>query len=386
MRNYKFLKQNVNTDYFKLPCNLLKSKITSMKYHMNNMVITPGGSELFLCNKTSQFDEMFLSKSIDGDYVVMKDEIIQSIYDNTITPQEQSEILKEVSTLKNLQISIVVFPEKHKTVFGEFAKPGSEVIDFLLSMNMNIRFINIIGSYFLNPVWTNKITVCDTKLECKFAITMSDREYLSKQDLIEKINKYMPSSAGVYAKKFPIYMRSNNCAEYLERIIYFCPHCTHLFSLYSEFNCVKCRNCGTAFEISRINAEIGLTNRFSSLDEAKDFQRELLGKVIFDKQTPIISYNHIKFTDSQNEKAQSAYVDFSVYKEKIEYSLNGNTTSISFMDIYEAYLSDNNTLFITSIDLKEDKINYLTFRGEGRENLYILVDLFDIFLKSHNLT
>lgn len=380
MNNIKFLKENVNTKYFDLPCNNFKSKLNSIKYHFNSFKISADTTGLFLCNKTSPMDYIFINDCFEGVYAILKDEIVQKIYNDDFPYEEQKEFWSNVSTMKNLMISIVVFPEKHKTVFGDFQKLPEKIIDFLLEFNMDIKFLNLIGTYFISPVWANETRICDCKLEHRFSINLKDQKMLSREDLYEKFNKYTPSSASVYATKIPVYIRSNKCAERLERILYACPHCNAFFSLYSEYNVVKCNNCGTAFEISRINSEIGLTRIFTSLDGAKTFQFNLLKtqNLIDDKR--ILEYQNLKFNDFKNtQKSVMQEAVLEIYNNKIVYKVEENSNTIYFSEILDVYLSDNNTIMINAIDFNKNQTYFISFKGEKTENLYILVDLFSLY-------
>ena len=380
MSNSKILKENVNTTFFDIPRKSLVNKLYILKYHMNVMKIPADKGELFLCNKTSKFDKHFVNSALEGNFVYLKDKYITQLYDNTLSLKDEKDIFDEVAKLKSLAISIVVFPEKHLTTFGDFEKLPDHVASFLLRFEMNIKFINLIGTYFICPVWSATTRTCDTKLEHKFTFNLSEQKFQEKPDNIDKINKFLPSSASIYAKKFPLYMRSNRCAEYLERILYSCPNCKQFFYLYSEFNCVKCTNCGSAFEISNLNSEISLTSTFTSLDEAKNFQFGELENKNFGDDQIIVSYNNLVFNTSKKaEKETFENVKLDIYKNKIIYTMGNMSTLIPFEMIFEFYLDYENTLHANVLDDETQASFDVSFKGENRENLYILVDLLKIF-------
>lgn len=379
MGSVKVLKE-VNTSFFEIPTKSLKNKFYTLKYHMNVMKIPADKGELFLCNKTSEFDKYFVNSALEGNFVYLKDEIILKVYNNTLSLKEEKDIFEEVKKLKNLAVSIVVFPEKRLTVFGDFAKVPDSVADFLLKFEMTIKFVNLIGTYFINPVWVDSPRTCDTKIEHKFTFPLSEQQSQQKIDNIDKINKYLPSSASTYAKKFPIYLRTNKCAEHIERLIYVCPNCKNYFSLVSEFNCIKCTDCGTAFEISTDNAEISLTRAFSTLDEAKRFQFNVLLDTDFDDDQVIIKYDNIAFdTSKKKEKETFPNVSLIIYKNKLSYQMNDIITEIPFEMIFEFYLSKSNVLNAVVFDYESQNEFEISFKGMGRENFYIIIDLLKKF-------
>ena len=375
----KLIKDMVDTKYFEFPCNKIKSKFLALKYHLNSTKLPANNAELFICNKTSEFDKYFVNDSLEGFYVILKDEYIQKIYNKTITYEEQVGILKNVEQLRTLMVSIVVFPEKNITVFGDTQKIPKEIIEFLLGFEMDIKFLYLIGSYFINPVWTNEKRVCETKTENKFTITYKDQKILTFDEIMAKFNKYMPSSACTYAKKIPVYIRSNRCAENLEKILYTCPNCNYFFSLFSEYSLVKCGNCETAFEISPIDSEINLTKTFTSLESAKEFQFNFLKTQDLVDDKKILSYEGLNYLTERNKKQVILPCNLSIYCNKIEYEVEGNTRTLNFFEVFDIYLTAKNTLIIEAFNFKTQRNYQLEIQGTKKENLYILVDLLEIY-------
>ena len=75
----KLLKKYVNLDYFEIPEKGFKSKFLAFKYHSTYIKLTPMLSELFICNKTSPYDKILLTNSIVGNYVYMKDSVVEKV-------------------------------------------------------------------------------------------------------------------------------------------------------------------------------------------------------------------------------------------------------------------------------------------------------------------
>ena len=160
-----YLKKYVNLDYFEFPYKKIKAKFLSLKFHLNAIKATCRMPEIFICNKTSPYDKYFVSHALDGYYVFLKDEVVEKIYNNSYSENELKRLYESIETLRDFFISIVIFPERHQTIFGNFSKTPQVMTDFIYSLKYNkINFINLIGTFFIRPIWANKDRICDTKL------------------------------------------------------------------------------------------------------------------------------------------------------------------------------------------------------------------------------
>jgi DNA-directed RNA polymerase subunit RPC12/RpoP len=187
------------------------------------------------------------------------------------------------------------------------------------------------------------------------------------------INNYLPSSASVYAKKFPLSLYSQKKAEGLEQIVYCCPKCKSLFSSYSEFNCLKCKNCGSAIEISE-DGDILLSNDVHSLDDLKELQFDVISHFDFMDEC-LISYENINYLRVINESPVK-FIDnakLEIFPNYVQIKKNNFNKTLSFDEIQDIYLELNNLIII---ELKDGET--VGFQGKSKENLYVLLDLFKI--------
>ena len=336
MRFSKHLKDFVNLDYFEFPCKKVKSKFLSLKFHLTNTKVDTKLTEIFICNKTSPYDKYFVSSCLENNFLILKDSAVQTLYNNNFEGDEVEDIAVNLLMLKKAFISVVIFPERHQSVIGDYSNVPDEFIDFIYDLDFDgVSFINLIGTYFIRPIWASHERICDTKIEKRFFIAPSEYDI---EEFREKYRKYTPSSASVYSKKIPVFLRGNKLAENFESFLYVCPNCNQFFSIISEFSCLKCHNCGTAFEFSN-SGEIDLCKHFSTIDEASEFQYSLLSSIkpSFDR---LFSYNNLKvkdfFTNSTTQYMECP--SFEIYQNKIDFVLYDNKTTIPFESLIDVYI------------------------------------------------
>lgn len=373
MSSTKIIKQFANPKFFDLPLNKIKSKYLSFKYGFLSQNIETINPYIFICNKTTKLDHYFVENYIQSAHVFLKDTVVQKLNNNTLLEKDKQELLKNLKLLKTAMISVVIFPEKNYSIFGDSNFLPLSVTNFLKETSFDIKFLNLVGTYYSYPIWSKEFKRCNCYFNQQKTIKSIELENKSNKEVNELINSSMPSSASIYSKKYNINIRSNKRAEGVEQIIYYCVNCKHLFSVYSEFNCLKCKNCGTAIEFSN-SGEILLSNEVGSLDDIKKLQFDALKNIEF-TINPIITYNNIKFLSVLylNSYKVLGDINIEIYADKIKFYKNSYNKEIMFNDLFSIDLDFNNIICLTL--LSGEKI---AFKGEHKENFYIIIDLFHI--------
>ncbi len=372
MRKNKYIKMFLNEDYFELPDGFIKSKLTALKFNYIKNKINLMHPFLFVCNKTTLFDKKLLSQTFKGHFVFLKDSVIQKLYDGTLDETERKNILSAFARLKEALISVVVFPEKNITIYGKTGHIDESVTQFLHETKYNMKFISLVGTYFASPIWAKEFRRCETRFHNQFTFKYIDRDGLSKAEICEAFNNYMPSSATVYSNKYNPYIYSNAKAAGLESIFYACANCKSLFSIYSEFNCIKCKNCGTAVECSS-NGNFMLSSNITDFDSYADFQYDILSKQFFDEKKLMVKYDGIKvLRKNENEESESinlANLEIYCNHFKLKFASSKDET-YKLKDIKELNYYTGNTL-----EIKLNNKKTFMIKGDNNENFLIIADL-----------
>ncbi len=377
MRKSKYIKMFWNEKFFEMPDGAIKSKMTALKFGFIKNKINLVQPFLFVCNKTTPCDKTLVSNIFKGNFVFLKDEVIQDIYDGKFSKEDYAELIDSFNLLRDGLISVVIFPEKRLTIFGKTGHIPHEISNLIFDSNFNVKFISLVGTYFAMPIWAKDFRHCETRFHQQFSFKHSTLEGLNPDQLNEAVNAYMPSSATTYSNKYNPYIRSNTKAQNLETLIYCCPNCKSFFSVYSEFNCLKCKECGTAVEMSS-NGTILLSKNITDLDSFSDFQFDALNDIFFDDKKPMIEYSNVRTILNSDS-------DDIIFMGKTSISIFCNRLVIKYPAKDEIY----KLLNVTSIEFDKNNTVYiylknkykLTLCGTNKENFYIMFDLHRIIHK-----
>ncbi len=374
MNKNKILKEFIDRDFFELPKKSFDCLKYSFKFGWTDDRVEDPYPHLYICNKTSVYDKFLIGKTFKFNYLILKDEIVKQIYDGTLPKHKLKSLLNHIKILYDAFISIVIFPERNQTVFGDTGFISKNMTDFLLETKFDIRFFSLIGTYFSAPIWTNDFRKCTVSYRRQFEIKYNDAKNMSSEKFNDKVNEFMPSSASVYTKKVQLGMLSTKRAQNLETIVYCCPNCKKFFSIYSERNCIKCNNCQSAVELLE-NGDIILTKNVHNFDELNDFQYKELSKLKFTNK-PIISYPTANLCTVFDNNSINIIGDvkLDIYQTKIQATKNDYNKTIEYHDVREIEFAPSNTLIIYLSDG-----NKIGFVGKNKENLYIISDLFKNF-------
>jgi hypothetical protein len=196
-------------------------------------------------------------------------------------------------------------------------------------------------------------------------------EGYSKNQACKIIMESTPASASTYSSKFLTNLRSNNRAVGLERIMYCCPNCKKLCTLYSEFSCIKCKNCGSAFEINN-DGQLLFSRNISSFDEIKNFQFTALKSSDF-SINEIVTYDKITQIIPQNtKKTIKINVVMQIYADKL--TITNPLTNIK-KDIFLDSIDNIEFTYNNNIKIILNNAKELYFCGNNNENFLIINDL-----------
>lgn len=364
-------KFKIDKNYFETKPSKLKTKIILSKYNFSEIDIFDEKPCIYLTPSISEIDKYLISKCMNIKFVFLKAELIFQINFNLVSENEEKEIIRKIEELKNFGYSLSIIFNSSPTIFGETEKLTEKLIHILAKTNLDIKFLTFPGAYFSNPVWSDEDRKNKIYAYQKSTIKGTDLIGLSKKNIIKVFENHLPSSATKYLQKYKANIISNRTAEHLERVIYACPFCKKLLSLYSEFSCVKCKNCGNAFELSN-DGQINFSKTLSNFDEIQNFQFNVLKSNDFDINS-IITYNKITQFYVENCKIQSKYdIILQIYPEKLKITLpKTNKTKVYFYeDIEYVLILKHNTILIKPKNAKQ-----FYFSSKSNQNLLIIKDL-----------
>ncbi len=364
-------KSTINLEYFKLPYSKLKTYFLLTKYDFSPIELSSDKPCIYVTPKTAPIDELLISKCIKDKFVFLREEIVTKLSLGQLSKKEQEKLLNEIKTLTNENFSLSILYGMSPTIFGKNENLSTELIMLLKNTKLDIKFLTFPGEYFAYPIWADEPR--KTKIFACQQITIKPRflEGLSQKELIDSFKNSTPSSASTYQSKYHVSINSNKLASGIERVVYACPHCKKLLSVYSEFSCLKCRECGSVAEFSP-DGKILFSNNLNNFDELEDYQFKCLSKNDL-TINELVSYKNVTQIISEKCKKQiKLNVILQLFAEKliIVNSLTNKKTTLNYEDIELFELFNDNKLKIKTKNAKE-----FCFIGNSNENFLIIKDL-----------
>lgn len=361
----------INSEFFTKRIPRLINKFNLSKFSFESIDLFNDKPCIYISPRTSIIDYNLISKCINAKFVFIKSSVISQINLGSIKQKQLDELLKEMETLSGLGYSFAFCWNNSPTIFGENTSVSENMALFLKKTNLDVKFLTFPGLYFCQPMWAKKPRT--NKIFASQQITIKNYmlKGLSEKEIIKTFINSTPSSATAYANKYPVNMKSNTRANGLESIMYACPNCKSLLTLYSEFSCLKCKNCGSAFEVNE-DGKILFAKHISSFDDIDNFQFKALTRRDLNKNE-LITYENLTQISSENcKKPLKNGLILQIYPEKLIFKNKENNKSkeIYFEDIEYANLTFGKLMCIKPKNAKQ-----FYFCGNNNENLLIIKDL-----------
>ena len=134
--------------------------------------------------------------------------------------------------------SIAMFPEGNRTFSGETAYINPAIGGLAKKMGLPIAFFKIEGGYGVQPRWSDVRR--KGKMRAYVASVLEPEEYKSWSN--EQLYQYICKELYQNEANANAQYHHKNAAEYMERVLYVCPHCgiTHFESHGDTLECTKC--------------------------------------------------------------------------------------------------------------------------------------------------
>lgn len=280
---------------------------------------------LLLCNHTMDFDPFFVAKSFkDQIYFVMSDHVSSlragklikflvspiPITKSTIDAGTVLDILRVVQQGG----AVGIFPEGNKSFAGDMSRVKPSIAKLIKKLNIPVVIYNIEGGYFSSPRWSKVKRKGHIHGSVKRILTPEEYADMSFDEIYDIVKTNLHVNAYEIQKENKVRYIAENRAKGIEAMMYVCPLCKNIGTVYGEGNFIKCRACNLNSEYDEYG---NLSNmKFSRLDEFDKWQK----KHLYTIDVESISDDDILLEDSTWEVQKK----INKFKSKII----GNFTSI----------------------------------------------------------
>ncbi|MBR2972210.1 MAG: 1-acyl-sn-glycerol-3-phosphate acyltransferase [Clostridia bacterium] len=244
--------------------------------------------------------------------------------------------------------SISLAPEGNRTYSGKTEYMNPSIAPLAKKLGLPIALYRIEGGYGVQPRWADKVR--RGKMYCYVSKVIEPEEYMSLTDdeLVALIRKELFVNE---ANADNLYY-SKKSAEYLERVIYYCPHCG-LSSFKTSGDVIECKKCH-------------LQARYLPTKELEGVGFDLPYRFVNDWYEA--QNNFINSTDTTVLTEESVWEDKATYLEVIPYQKKKTIAKDCEVKLYgdRITISDGEYTDVLSYD----ECFAVTVLGKNKVNIY----------------
>ena len=325
-------------------------------------------NSLVICNHTTSMDQFLVATLFKNHlYFMASHDIFQHRFIGKLINRLVAPIPKEKSkptdltAIKNCMRvvkeggSIGIFVEGNRNYDGKLCHVDESIVKLVKMLKIPLVICNIQGGFGTEPRWSNSIRKGKLDAFVKRTYKYDELKDMSNEDLYKLIIDEITVDDENYYDNY----KSKKRAEYIERLLYVCPVCGKLHTIYSKGNYVYCSSCG-------LKAEYGADLRFRSDNE--NFTISTVSEW---------SNYQLDFVKSLDYKDNEI-----IYQEEIE--LYEPRMYNSKVKLGEGLLRMYNDRFVFDLDTQElvlsfDQIEGVTCLGKKKLNIYCNGKTYQLF-------
>ena len=176
--------------------------------------------------------------------------------------------------------SVGLFPEGARTWDGKTLKVIPSIAKLIKLLRVPVYNITYSGLYLTRPRWAGKNTR-------RGRIDVSIRRILSKEEvknatnaeLLKKIEAAIAFNEFDWQRKAMVPFKGKRRAEHIEHLLYRCPSCDAVNSLWSSGNTFSCDQCGTVYTVNQYGFIEG-SDRFDNTVDWHAWQQSRLVEIL----------------------------------------------------------------------------------------------------------
>ncbi len=271
--------------------------------------------------------------------------------------------------------SILLSPEGNRTYSGvtEHIKPS--IATLARALKLPIAIFKIEGGFGVEPRWADMPRRGSMRAGLSCVIEPEEYLAMSEEELFGRITKELHVDDRDHGERYT----HAKAAEYLERVMYVCPHCG-LAHFRSEGDTVQCLDCGMKARYLPDLTFESLEGDFPyrTVKDWYDAQSEFIrSKEAFGQE--VLYEDTVRFFEVilyQRKRKLCAAAKLRLYADRIECEFGGNVTAMPFDEVKTVSVLGRNKLDIYIGD------QIFQVKGDKRFNA---VKYANLYCRYHNL-
>lgn len=187
-----------------------------------------------------------------------------------------------VYCIKELKTSVAVFPEAGYSMDGSATAIGDSMGKMVKMLGVPVVMIKAEGVYLRDPLYNNLQIRKNVKTSAtvKYLISPEDIENKTAEEINEIVQREFTFDYFAWQKENKIVIDEPFRADYLNRVLFKCPHCMAEGKMEGRGIQIKCKECGVSYtldELGYLKNDDGET-KFDHIPTWYAWQREEIRK------------------------------------------------------------------------------------------------------------
>lgn len=155
-----------------------------------------------------------------------------------------------IYTVKKLRSSVVLFPEAGYSFDGTSTTLPSSTGALIKMLGIPVVMIHAYGAFARDPLYNNlqrrNVTVSATE---SYILSPEDIKNMSADEINEVVNREFSFDNFAWQQQNHIKINEKFRADFLNRVLYKCPHCNKEGRMQGDGTKIKCLECGVEYNL-----------------------------------------------------------------------------------------------------------------------------------------
>jgi 1-acyl-sn-glycerol-3-phosphate acyltransferase/transcription elongation factor Elf1 len=190
-----------------------------------------------------------------------------------------------VHAVKNLKSSVLMYPEASYSFDGTATTLPDSLADCVKMLKVPLVIIRTYGAFARDPLYNNlqnrKVKV---SADMEYVLSAEEIAAMSKDEINAVIKEHFSFDNFRWQQENGIKIKEKFRADYLNRVLYKCPHCGEEGKMVGKGTSLTCHACGKEYELTEDGfiAAIDGETEFSHVPDWFAWERECVKKELTD--------------------------------------------------------------------------------------------------------